>query len=159
MTRSEFIHSMISDFGRTYSNVLPVKSKIETLAGMAYDAKYSNVVTVTDNLTLTADDSGKVYIVTADAKNITLPAVAEGLNFRFINGGADGAVLLKVTPVSSAVIGTIANAAADSVAGGVDGKYFGNTKATANKGDWCELLCDGADWFIVGGVGIWASEA
>jgi len=47
--------------------------------------------TIADNKTLDAQDTGKVFFVTADAKTITLPAVA-GASFRVVNGGAYGTV-------------------------------------------------------------------
>ena len=35
-----------------------------------------------------------------------------------------------------------------------------NTKATANKGDWCRLKAVATTtWYVTGGVGIWASES
>ena len=56
--------------------------------------------------------------------------------------------------------GTIANAAADSVASGVVDKDWVNTKATANKGDYVIIRAVAlTQWYIVGGVGIWASES
>ena len=35
-----------------------------------------------------------------------------------------------------------------------------NTKATANKGDWCSLKAVAlTDWYLTGGDGVWASES
>lgn len=114
-----------------------------------------------DNKTLLNVDSGKEFEMGTDAKVITLPATAKGLVFKVRNVGADGAVLLKISPAADdKIIGTVPNAAADSVSAAANNKAIQNTKATANRGDWIELTGDGVDgWYISGGVGIWASEA
>jgi hypothetical protein len=116
---------------------------------------------VTADVTLGLEDSGTIYLVGTDALTITLPATNKGSKFTFVNSGADGNNLITISPnANDAIFGTIANAAADSVASGVVDKDIVNTKATANKGDRITLVGDGADgWYIVEGVGIWASEA
>lgn len=123
-----------------------------------------NVKLFTDNKTLTIADSGLTALIATDAKTFTLPTIDAGnvgMEFTFVNTGADGAVKLNISPASTdAIIGTIANAAADSVASGVANKDFANTKATANKGDRVTLKAFAVgEWYITGGVGIWASEA
>lgn len=116
---------------------------------------------ITVDATLEAQDSGKVFLVGTDALTITLPATSAGLTYTFINSGADGNNIITISPAAAdAIFGTVANAAADSVSGGVDDKDIINTKATANKGDRITLVADGVDgWFIADGIGIWASEA
>lgn len=121
-------------------------------------------VTHTASTTLTSNDSAKTHNVATDAIVITLPAITAssiGERYIFRNTGADGAVKLTVSPAATdAVFGSIANAAADSVASGVLDKDIANTKATANKGDYIILEAQAVGaWYIVGGVGIWASEA
>ena len=115
------------------------------------------VVTITANKTLSTSESGQVFLVGTDAKTITLPATVAGVTYTFINSGADGAVLITVSPNSAdAIYGTIANAAADSVMAGSDDGDLTNTKATANKGDRCTIVGDGsAGWYVADGVGIW----
>ena len=118
------------------------------------------VETITANKTLDREDSGKTFYVGTDALVITLPPVSDGLEYTFINSGADGNNTVTISPdAADAIFGTIANAAADSVAGGVDDKDWENTKATANKGDRCTLVGGAGGWYIKDGVGIWASEA
>jgi hypothetical protein len=119
------------------------------------------IQTITASTTLTNDDAGTVYMVATDALTITLPATKAGAKFTFINSGADGNNIITVSPnANDAIFGTVANAAADSVSGGVDDKDIINTKATANKGDRITIIGDGvAGWYIIDGVGIWASEA
>jgi len=112
---------------------------------------------ITAAKTLTAADSGKVFLVGTDALTVTLPSTSAGLTYTFINTGADGAVLITVSPAAAdAIFGTIANAAADSVCTGSDNGDLTNTKATANKGDRVTIVGDGsAGWYITEGVGIW----
>ena len=121
-------------------------------------------VTVTATQTLTEADAGKDYNVATDALVITLPAIEAdniGMEFTFRNTGADGANIITLSPNSAdGINGSIPNAAADSVASGVVNKDLVNTKATANKGDYVTLRAVALTaWYIVDGVGIWASEA
>ena len=108
---------------------------------------------VADNKTLDAEDVGKVINVTADAKTITLPAVAAGLEFVIRNGGASGTVAVNVSPN-----------AADKIMGadlaGVDDKDRINTKVTAIIGDYIHLAYGGATgWTVLAERGVWAAEA
>ena len=124
----------------------------------------SKETTVTATTTFTAADASGTYNVATDAIVLNLPTITAetiGMEFSFRNTGADGAVLLSIDPSSTdGINGSIANAAADSVASGGVGKKLNNTKATANNGDYVILKAVAlTKWFIVGGVGIWASEA
>lgn len=119
------------------------------------------VEVITANKTLGYEDSGKTFLIATDALVVTLPATKAGVEYTFVNSGADGNNIITVSPnANDAIFGSVANATADSVSGGVVNKDIINTKASANKGDYIKLRGDGADgWYIVGGVGIWASEA
>lgn len=134
------------------------------------NGKFGIQSTVTDNTTLVQTDSGLEVNIGTDAKAITLPKITAsnlGMNFLLRNIGADGNNTARFMPNAlDSVHGTIVNAASDSVASGVAAKYFQNTKATANKGDYCIVKAvaydsgtDAGTWAITGGVGIWASEA
>jgi len=120
--------------------------------------------TIIASKTLTAVESGKTVNVGTDALVVTLPAIdASNIGMQFVvrNIGADGGNIVTIAPAATdAIHGTIANAAADSTAGGVVDKDFVNTKATANKGDYVVLEAVSLTaWYITGGVGIWASQA
>lgn len=138
-----------------------------TLISVSNDPVLSRTkqTTVSATTTFTAADAGATtYNVATDAIVMNLPVITTetiGMEFTFRNTGADGAVLLSIDPNAvDGINGTIANAAADSVASGVVGKKLNNTKATANNGDYVTLRAVAlTKWFIVGGVGIWASEA
>ena len=79
------------------------------------------------------------------------------MEFTFRNSGADGNNIITLSPAASdAIHGTVA--AIQS--GGVDNKDWINTKATANKGDWCTIKAVAlTDWYLTGGDGVWASES
>lgn len=140
-----------------------VTSTKKTLQGDACLLFKRPIEVVSDDKTLTEADSGTVFLVGTDGKTITLPKIADmepGVFFTFINTGADGAVALTLSPnAADGINGPIANSAGDSDASGADGKDLVNTKTTANQGDRVSIISDGeADWFIIEGVGIWASE-
>ena len=125
---------------------------------------YLPQVTTDENLTIKSVDSELSVNVDVDGGVVTLPRItSDNLGMRIIvrNIGADGAYLVSVSPDAvDGINGSIANAAADSVASGVVNKNLSNTKATANKGDYVVLEAVAeTEWYITGGVGIWASEA
>lgn len=120
--------------------------------------------TISATSTLTEADAGKEYNIATDALVVTLPAITAGnigMEFTFRNTGADGNNIITLSPASSdGINGTIANAAADSVASGVVNKDLINTKATSNNGDFVKIRAVAlTKWFIMEGVGIWASQA
>lgn len=109
--------------------------------------------TKTDDYTvIITTDSGTVFDIATDAKTFTLPGIAIGNTFTFVNSGEDGAVLLTISP-----------AAADGItyAGSeTDNKDLLNTKATANKGDFATIASFTAvvTWQVPSARGIWAKE-
>jgi len=119
--------------------------------------------TVTASTTFTAADAGKEYNIATDALVMTLPLIDAnniGMTFTFRNTGADGNNIITLAPNAlDGFNGSIANAAADSVASGVVDKDFVNTKATSNNGDFVTITAVAATkWYVTGGVGIWASQ-
>jgi len=105
------------------------------------------------NYTMDAQDVGKVIHIDTDAFTITLPATVVGYDYIFVNDAADGGALITISPNAN-----------DKIMGpdvaGVDNKDRLNTKATAIRGDWLQILGDGADgWFVKNERGIWAAEA
>lgn len=130
------------------------------------DVLYSRVKqnTISADTTLAANQSGEEFNVATDALTITLPQITSetiGMEFLVRNTGADANNIITLSPnATDGINGTIANAAADSVASGVVDKDWINTKSTANKGDFVKLRAVSTTaWYIVDGVGIWTSEA
>jgi hypothetical protein len=156
MTQDEF-RALFS--GGHLGDKLDFRKRLNDVADFLW--KGMSVEEITDDKTLTAEDSNKVFLVGTNGKTITLPATAAGLKYTFINSGADDAVAITLSPQSvDAIMGTIPNAEGDSISGGTDGKDFVNTQGTANKGDRITIIADGSEgWYITEGVGIWASES
>ena len=161
MTKSEFVATYVQKhFGDTQS----LEKKLVGLAEKVWENGVpEGLLTVTDNTTLTEDDLGRTVCIATDAKVITLPKITSemlGKKIIIMNTGADGNNVVTISPnAADGINGSIANAAADSVASGVVNKDFANTKATANRGDYVVLMALAlTKWVIMGGVGIWASE-
>lgn len=135
-----------------------------TVKQVESDGTFAVPQTLTTNKTVIVGESGQEFNIATDALVMTLPLITAsnlGMSFLFRNTGADGNNLITLAPNAlDAFHGTIANAAADSVAGGVVDKDFVNTKATSNKSDWIRVTATAlTEWSVTGGVGIWASEA
>lgn len=110
--------------------------------------------TVAAATTLTSDDNGKVIIMDAAAgATITLPALADGLVFKFIVGAAFATTNWIVASAEGDNInGTLLVNGAVVAAGAEDQINFVATAETI--GDWIELIADsGNSQWIVSGVG------
>jgi len=73
--------------------------------------------------------------------------------FAFVNGGADGTVLITISPNAN-----------DGIKGpdlsSADDKDLLNTKATAKRGDYVLLSYgDGTGWIVTRKRGTWAKQA
>lgn len=115
-------------------------------------AAFSVREAVSAPLTLDIEDNGKLFVVTADAGVITLPAVAVPVNCVIANGGAFGTVLVSISPDAN-----------DKIRGpnlaGTNNKDLLNTKATARRGDFVRLVVGDADGpFAAEMRGTWATE-
>lgn len=121
----------------------------------------AGVETLTANRTLTAADHGMTFLIGTDALTITLPATVAGLEYTFINSGADGNNIITISPnASDGIWGTVTLAASVVDLGGVDNKDLINTKATSIRGDCAVLVGDGSvGWYLKSSTGIWAAEA
>lgn len=105
------------------------------------------------NFTVDVQDAGKVIVIDTDGVVVTLPATAAGGGrVRFLNIGAYAAVGFSLSPNAS-----------DKVQGpdiaGTDNKDLINTKATARRGDFVDLVFGQADGPCVAAMrGVWATE-
>lgn len=120
----------------------------------------SEQTTISTSGSVDANQAGGEFNIATDALTITLPTIDAnniGMEFTFRNTGADGNNIITLSPATTdSVNGTVAAVQA----GGVVNKDWINTKATANKGDWCSLKAVAlTEWYITGGDGVWASEA
>ncbi len=113
----------------------------------------TEVATVAD--VLTSADSGKtIWLNAATEFALELPAVAAGLNFKFIVKAApSGASYTVVTPgPAEIIVGKVFSAAGD--AGDVENTAGATTITFVNgqavMGDRVDLECDGTNWYAVG---------
>jgi len=111
-----------------------------------------NVVeTLTGATTLTAEDSGKVFVLNAAAgAQITLPAVADaaGQNYRFIVGALFATTAWTVKAASNRIQGgVIVNS---TLVPAADENTITFSASADTVGDFVELNCDGTNWYVFG---------
>lgn len=111
------------------------------------------VVSVSADTTLTAADTGKLYVASAVDLVMTLPATQDHLVFTFVVSTVSATTGLSISPV-----------AADRIQGkgitAADDKDIINTAATDAVGDLIQVVGDGSDgWWITNLLGTWAREA
>ncbi len=109
-------------------------------------------------------DIGNDHNVGTDGLTIGIPKITTGnlgCTIFFRNSGAAGNNKVVISPDdSNKIVGGMTQAAAVFHASGVLGKDLINTKGTSKLGDWVELRAVSlTEYYIVGGQGIWASEA
>ena len=98
-------------------------------------------------------DSGKTFTSSTDGVVFTLPAIAIGYVFTFVNTGTDGANTLTISPNASDGI---------LYAGSLtDDKDVINTKATSKVGDYVTIasLNSTAHWTVVDVQGVFAKQS
>ena len=108
------------------------------------DTNYTVVITT---------DSGKTFISNTKDVVFTLPAIAIGNVYTFINTGADGQNNLTISP--DAADGIL------YVGGLTDDKDLINTQTTSKVGDYVKIaaLNSTAFWTVVEAQGVWAKES
>ena len=97
-------------------------------------------------------DSGKTFISKTDGVVFTLPSIAIGNVFTFVNTAADGVNTFTVSPNSSDGILYLG--------GLVDNKDLINTQGTSKVGDYVTIasLNSTAFWTVVDVQGVWAKS-
>ena len=100
-----------------------------TFSGPVLEGKEGvNIETKTSNYTVVTGDSGKTFVSSTDGVVFTLPAIAIGYSFKFVNNAPDGTNALTLSPNASDGI-TYAGSSTDD-------KDLINTKATSKQGDF-----------------------
>jgi hypothetical protein len=125
-----------------------------TFSGPVLEGKEGvNIETKTSNYTVTTGDSGKTFVSSTDGVVFTLPAIAVGYSFKFVNNAPDGANALTLSPNASDGI-TYAGSSTDD-------KDLINTKATSKQGDFVVISSlDGtAAWQVTQVRGTFAKES
>lgn len=106
---------------------------------------------LTGATTLTAEDSGKVFLLKAAAgAQITLPAVAtsNGFRFKFIVGQLFATTDWTVKAASNVIEGSVIVNGAHVA--GVDENTISFVASAEAIGDFAELVCDGVNWYVNG---------
>jgi len=116
-------------------------------------------ITVTEELSYT--DSGSMIAVATDALVITLPATKVGVEYTFINNGADGNNIITISPqAADGIAGVITLAGTVVVRAGTVDTDLINTKATSKVGNSLTIVGTGVAgvtaWVIKSSTGIWA---
>ena len=127
--------------------ILQGKKNEAGLSGYNIEQKDSNYTVVIST------DSGKTFLSNTKDVVFTLPGIAVGNVFTFINTGADCQNNLTISPNSSDGI--------LYVGGLVDNKDLINTLATSKVGDYVKIaaLNSTAHWTVVEAQGVWAKES
>ena len=127
--------------------VLVGKKNEAGVTGYNIEAKESNYTVVATT------DSGKTFTSKTDGTVFTLPAIAVGNIFTFVNTAEDGTNTFTISPN--------ANDGILYVGGLVDDKDLINTKATSKVGDYVKIaaLNSTAHWTVVECQGVWTKES
>ena len=111
----------------------------------------AHCASITESITLTKQDSGKVFFIGACAAKttITLPSAKAGLNFKFINSALNSADVDWDTGTASATApdfyGVIHGATVET---SISAKRIITLANAADAiGDMVEMISDGTNWF------------
>lgn len=115
--------------------------------------------TVTASATLTASSCGNIISMSTGTLTMVLPATVANCKITFINASTSGYAQTIDLNASDKFMGSTHSASTFVNFPGTDGNYALNVTSTSKKGDSITVVGDGVDgWYIVGNVGIWASE-
>jgi len=128
--------------------VLVGKKNEAGVTGYNIEQKDSNYTVVISN-----GDCGKTLLSNTKDVVFTLPSIAIGNVFTFVNTGADGQNNLTISPVSIDGILYLGSL--------TDNKDLINTQATSKVGDYVTIasLNSVVFWTVVDSQGVWAKEA
>jgi len=131
------------------------------VTGESVEVEQSLVKVVSTTSALSINDSGSIIAVATDAIVITLPATKAGVEYTFINTGADGNNIITISPQSTDGISGVITLAGTVVArAGTVNVDLVNTKATSKIGSTVTIIGTGVAgvtaWVIKGSTGIWA---
>ena len=126
-----------------------------TFSGPVLEGKEGvNIETKASNYTVVATtDSGKTFVSATDGVVFTLPAIATGAVFKFVNAAEDGTNTLTISPNASDGI--------DYAGSKTDDKDVINTKATSKQGDFIVIasLSSTTHWSVTSVRGVFAKES
>jgi len=114
-------------------------------------------------VTITAADSGTVYIATKATQSpdqiFTLPAaVTPGLEYTFVCGHGTGEITVAVATGDNIIGKTQPSETGGALATTATTGILINTVATNVIGDSCTLVSDGiTSWYMIAEIGVWAA--
>ena len=119
-------------------------------SGSASFGKGAHCATITESMTLSSKDSGKVYFigVCAAATTITLPSAKAGVHFKFINTALNSADVYIDTGAASGtapdIYGQTVGAASETISAK---RYLEIENGNDAIGDQIDIISDGTNWF------------
>jgi len=116
----------------------------------------NNYKSLSADYTVTTADSGVTFLLDAVGEAITLPAVAEGLNFKFLCTAAVATSSWTITAPAKVISGSAQVAGAAVAAALEDVITFVHT-SKAGIGDWVSIESDGSAWYVEGSAVVAAS--
>ena len=125
-------------------------------ANFGNDHSLFAVEAITDNITLTAEDSGKFYTVanaTGGATVVTLPSPTAGIRYDFAVVEDTPGDTVTITATGALIYGRVLEGEVDTTN---DGPYSaGCTTITfadgvAVQGDFIDIWCDGENYYVSG---------
>jgi hypothetical protein len=114
------------------------------------DRIFANTQVVTGAIALTPADSGKtIFLNAAGGGAVTLPALYDGLQIKFVIGATNPTTSWVLTGATAAKIqGSLVVAGATVAAVDMDAINF--IASTAVKGDYVEITSDGVNYYVSG---------
>ncbi len=107
------------------------------------------VQTIAAATTLTANDSGKLLVLSAAAgAAVTLPALSSGLKFKFVVGAAFATTDWTIVSSTNVIQGNVIVAGAHVA--GSDENTVSFVATAESIGDYVDLVCDGTNWYVSG---------
>ena len=107
-------------------------------------------VTLSADKTLTIEESGTTFRLDAIGEDLTLPAVLDGLFYKFICETTTVTSDWTVTAATAVIQGSV-TVAGDALPAS-DESLITLVIAKFLPGDWFTLECDGTNWYIAGQV-------
>lgn len=112
-----------------------------------------NSVPSTGAVTITAAQSGQIFFLPTNtgASVVSLPALAVGLNYKFMASGVGAAAGYAITSTGANMFTEIiANIPAGTTSAHAVGRTTLTTGAAANllAGDYATFVCDGTNWYV-----------
>ena len=122
----------------------------ESIALQGSDGIGVKTEAISVDTTLTEADSGKIFTLDAIGEVITLPAVTDGLKYKFICSVVTATSDWTIVSATNVIFGSA------QVAGAVIASSAQNTitlvVAKFLPGDWVTLESDGTNWYVEGSV-------